>query len=237
MARRRVIKRAVLGCESSGKTREALRRRGIDAISVDLLPADDGSPHHHQGDLEEFLRREGPESFDLAIFHPPCTFLTWAANGWLYHPDDKHLPTTERRPHPSYPTRREDREEAAAFAARLFALPIEQIGLENPRGYLSTVLGPPTQTIQPYEFGHSASKATCFWLKGLPPLQATCRARGRVEVDPRNQRLRERFDNQTASGQNNVGPGRDRWKERSETYDGVSEAIAEQWGLGYGLLL
>lgn len=218
-----MIRRAIVGCENSGKVRDALIRRGIDAISVDLLPTEAPGPHH-VGDLLAFLEAEA-HTFDLGIFHPPCTYLTGAANRWLYHPDDKELPVSDRRPHPDYPNRRADREAAADFAEALWRCPIPRVAIENPRGYLSRRLGLPTQTIQPHHFGADASKGTCLWLRGLMPLQATARVRGRIDTNPRNGKRVERFANQTASGQNALAPGADRWKLRSQTYDGIAEAM------------
>ena len=104
--------------------------------------------------------------------------------------------------------------------------PVPLIAIENPIGCISTRIRKADQTIQPYQFGHDASKATCLWLKGLPPLEPT------QYVEPRIVNGRKRWGNQTDSGQNRLPPSADRWKIRSETYIGIAEAMANQWGGG-----
>jgi hypothetical protein len=106
----------------------------------------------------------------------------------------------------------------------LLDAPIERIALENPIGCISTQIRKPTQTIQPWQFGHDASKATCLWLKGLPALTPT------QTIAPRMVDGRKRWANQTDSGQNRLPPSADRWKIRSETYQGIADAMAAQWG-------
>lgn len=144
--------------------------------------------------------------------HPPCTYLTVAGVRWLYHPEDKHLPYTERRPHPSYPNRRQDQEDALAFVRFLMDAPIERIALENPVSVISGRIRKPDQVVQPWQFGHGETKATCLWLKNLPKLTPT------NIVDGREPRVHM------------MPPGPDRWKERSRTYTGIAEAMAAQWG-------
>ena len=131
--------RVLIGCEFSGVVRRAFRKRGHAAYSCDTRAAADNSPFHRQCDVLDVIDR----GWDLAIFHPPCTFLTVAANAWYYHPEDKHLPYDERRPHPNYPTRREDRERAVEFVELLLAADIPHIALENPIGILSTRIRKP----------------------------------------------------------------------------------------------
>ena len=97
------------------------------------------------------------------------------------------------------------------------------IALENPIGRIGTAIRPADQVIQPYEYGHDASKATCLWLKGLPPLRPT------QWVSPRIVNGKKRWGNQTDTGQNKLGPSEDRWKIRSYTYPGIATAMAEQW--------
>ena len=145
--------------------------------------------------------------WDLMIAHPPCTYLTVSGLHW-----NKRNP--ERAKHT---------EEALEFVQFLLSAPIKRIALENPIGCISTRIEPPTQIIQPYQFGEDASKATCLWLKNLPPLQHT------GYVEPRIVDGKKRWANQTDSGQNRLGPSPDRWKIRSKTYQGIADAMAQQW--------
>lgn len=197
--------RVLVACEFSGVVRRAFRERGHDAWSCDLLPAEDGSEHHIQGDvLDVRLINRG---WDLMIAHPDCTFLTVSANAWA-----------------GETWRMEARLAAMHFVRALWEMPIPRIAIENPVGVLSTFWRRPDQTIQPNQFGHDASKATCLWLKNLPPLRPT------AFVEPRMVNGRPRWGNQTDSGQNALTPSDDRWKERARTYDGIAAAMAAQWG-------
>lgn len=193
--------RVLVACESSGVVRNAFRRHGCDAWSCDLLPADDGSPYHLQGDVREVLRQD----WTLMIAHPPCTHL--AVSGARY-----------------FAQKAAQQAEALAFVQTLLDAPIAHIALENPISIISSRIRKPEQIVQPYQFGHDASKATCLWLKNLPRLQAT------ALVDPRMVNGRPRWGNQTDSGQNRLPPSDDRWKKRSQTYTGIAEAMADQWG-------
>jgi hypothetical protein len=191
--------RVLIACERSGVVRRAFAALGHDAWSCDLEPADDGSPRHIQGDALALARAQ---PWDLMIAHPPCTYV--AASGWH---------RTVRGLRPASAT-----DAAIAFfhaLARLAAIP--RRALENPVGVISSRLGPPTQIVQPWQFGDDASKATCLWLYGLQPLQPTQILR------------RHRYANQTASGQNRLSPGPDRARLRSQTYPGLAAAMAEQW--------
>jgi hypothetical protein len=157
-------------------------------------------------------------SWDLMIAHPPCTYLTIAAE-WAYGDGPYHQrvkPTTLVGA-----ARRVAREEALAFVLALYDAPIARVAIENPVGVLSSRFRKPDQTIQPWQFGHDASKATCLWLKGLPLLEPT-------DVLPGGKTARR--GNQTASGQNKLPPSPDRWKLRSVTYPGIAAAMAAQWG-------
>lgn len=179
-----------MGCEFSGIVREAFRALGHDAVSCDLLPAEDGSVWHHHGDVMEILN----DGWDMGVFHPPCTRLTVAGARW-------------------FKGREQEQAEAIAFCEALWAARIPRIAIENPIGVLSTrsSLGKPTQIIQPWQFGHGETKATCLWLKGLPPLVPT------EIVEGREARVHR------------MPPGPDRWKHRSRTYAGVANAMAAQW--------
>ena len=201
------MKRALIGCEFSGVVRRALRARGVDAWSCDLLPAADGSPHHIQGDVLEQL--DG--GWDFAVFHPPCTYLSSSGLHW-----------NGRRPNRALLTK-----QAEEFALALWNSPIPKVALENPIGRLSTTLGEPTQIIQPWQFGADASKATCLWLRDLPPLVPTEFVAPRLVVYRGKWVMR--WANQTDSGQNNLPPSDDRWALRSETYPGIADAMAQQW--------
>jgi hypothetical protein len=217
--------RWLVACETSGRTREALRRRGHDAVSCDLLPAVDGSPHHIQGNAFDILG----DGWDGMIAHPTCTKLTVAAAWCLYHPDDKDLPFGERRPHPDFPDRRREQDEAAEDFMRFVDAPIERKIIENPVGVMSTRYRAPDQIVQPYWFGDDASKKTCLWLFRVPKLVIPPKqlwAPPRIVADPRTGRPAERWSNQTDSGQNRLAPSEDRWSKRSETYPGIAEAIA-----------
>lgn len=206
--------RVLVACEYSGVVREAFRRAGHEAWSCDLLPTDTLGGPHIQGDVLRVLR----EGWDLMVAHPPCTYLTNAA-AWAFGDGPYH-----QRVKPETlvgAARRQAREEAVRFVRALADAPIPRIAIENPVGILSRVWRRPDQTIQPWQFGHNASKATCLWLKGLPPLEPT-------DVLPGGRSARR--GNQTASGQNNLSPGPERWKIRAQTYQGIADAMAAQWG-------
>jgi hypothetical protein len=173
-------------------------------MSCDLLPSESTIGDHYQGNVLDIL----DHGWDLMIAHPPCTYLCSSGLHW-----------NKRKPE-----RAQHTEEALDFVRTLLDAPIPKIALENPIGCISTRIRKPTQTIQPYQFGDDASKSTCLWLKGLPPLQPT------NFVEPRIVNGKQRWANQTDSGQNRLPPSPDRWKIRSETYVGIANAMAKQWG-------
>lgn len=201
--------RVLVACEFSGTVREAFRRRGHDAWSCDLLPAADASPFHVHGSVLDWLwgAPEGAEPWDLMIAHPPCTYLCSSGLHW-----------NTRRPERAKLT-----EDALEFVRLLLDAPVPHIALENPIGCISTRIRKADQTIQPWQFGHDASKATCLWLKNLPPLAAT------HIIEPRMVNGKPRWGNQTDGGQNKLPPSPDRWALRSLTYPGIAEAMADQW--------
>ncbi|PHS61796.1 MAG: hypothetical protein COB09_16970 [Thalassobium sp.] len=209
--------RVLIGCEYSGRVRDAFIALGHDAMSCDLLPSDTEGPHY-QGDVLDVL----DDGWDLAIFHPVCTYLTISAE-WCY---------TEKAGLKVKPgtlfgaARKEARKEAIAFTEKLWLSKIKRVALENPVGVLSTqsCLGKPTQIIHPNQYGHDASKRTCLWIRGLMPLRPT------KLIEPRWVDGKPRWANQTDSGQNKLGPSKDRAHKRSLTYQGWSDAFAEQWG-------
>lgn len=195
--------RVLVACESSGVVRDAFRARGHFAMSCDLLSAERPGPHH-QGDVRELLNQE----WDLLIAHPPCTYLSVSGMHW----------TTRGLRDPKLT------EDALDFVRLFMNAPIERIAIENPVSVISSRIRKPDQIIQPYQFGHDASKKTCLWLKNLPPLNPT------QIVAPRIVNGKERWGNQTDSGQNKLPPSKNRWRLRSKTYQGIADAMAEQWG-------
>lgn len=220
--------RVLVGCETSGRTRDAFIALGHDAWSCDLLPTKVPGPHI-QGDVFDHVGG----GWDLGIFHPTCTKLTVAAAWTLYHPDDRDLPAEERRPHPNFPDRRAEQDAAVEDFMRFAAIPIKRKALENPVGVMSSRYRKPDQTFQPYQFGDDASKRTCLWLFDLPKLIIPPKSLWfppRIATHPLKGHAVERWSNQTDSGQNRLGPSEDRWALRSETYPGPAAAMAEQWG-------
>ena len=181
------MKVAVL-CEFSGTVRDAFIRRGHDAISCDLLPTEAPGPHI-QGDV----RDHDWSGFDLVVAHPPCTHLAVSGSRWF----------KDKQPQQA---------EALEFVRWIMDLPVPRLALENPISIISTRIRKPDQIIQPWQFGHGETKATCLWLRGLPKLVPTNIVDGR------------------AAKVHKCPPGPDRWKIRSKTYQGVGEAMADQWG-------
>ena len=193
----------LISCEYSGRVREAFRAKGHDVISADFEPSEDNSPYHYQGDCFDLI---ADQNFDLMIAHPPCTYLTISANKWFKDQPERKSGTLVGQ------ARRDAREEAIEFFMRLYNSNIPKICIENPIGVMSSRFRKPSQVVQPWMFGHGETKATCFWLKGLDNLKST------NIVDGRDQRLHK------------LSPGPDRWKERSRTYQGIADAMADQWG-------
>jgi hypothetical protein len=208
----------LVGCEFSGTVREAFRAKGHDVWSCDLLPAEDGSAFHVQGDVMAAI---ASRQWDMLICHPPCTFLTvsaaWAFKDGPYHQKIKEGTLVGA-------ARREARDKAIAFARALLECGIPKIAMENPIGALSRAIRKPDCIIHPHQFGADASKATCLWLKGLPLLKPT------QNIPPRFVDGKPRWSNQTDSGQNRLSPSIDRWAKRSVTFPGIAAAMAEQWG-------
>ena len=190
----------LVACEYSGVVRDAFIKRGHDAMSCDLLPTDAPGPHY-QGDVFDIIN----DGWDLMIAHPPCTYLSVSGMHW----------TTRGLRDPQLT------EDALTFVRRLMAAPIERIAIENPISVISSRIRKPDQIIQPWWFGHDASKKTCLRLIDLPPLKPTDMLPGDAKT---------RRGNQTASGQNKLPPSKDRWKIRSATYKGIADAMAAQWG-------
>jgi len=197
------IVRVLVACEYSGTVRDAFIRAGHDALSSDLLPTD-APGLHYQGDVMDVIG----DGFDLMVAHPPCTYLSVSGMHW----------TTRGLRDPQLTT------DALEFVRQLLDAPIPRIAIENPVSIISSQIRKPDQIIQPWMFGHDASKKTCLWLKGLPMLTPT------KTIAPRMVNGKPRYANQTDSGQNRLAPSADRWKIRSETYSGIADAMAQQWG-------
>ena len=180
--------RVLIACEFSGTVRDAFIRRGHYAVSCDLLPTETEGPHY-QGDVSTILT----DGWDLMIAHPPCTHLAVSGARW-------------------FKDKQQEQQEALTFVRTLMAAPIERIAIENPISIISSKIRKPDQIIQPWQFGHGETKATCLWLKNLPTLKPT------NIVDGREARIHK------------MPPSPDRWKERSKTYQGIAKAMAYQWG-------
>jgi hypothetical protein len=208
--------------EYSGRIRNAFRALGHDAWSCDLLPAEDASDYHLQGDGFDYAESQ---HWDLIIAHPDCQYLTNSAE-WLYRDQQ----TKNLKPDTLFgAARREAREQAIAFVKRIDALKVKKLCIENPIGVLSDRFRKPDQYIQPYQYGDDASKKTCLWTRGLPDLEATHYVEPRWVVGE-NGRPLPRWSNQTDSGQERSPPSEDRWKDRSRTFQGWADAMAIQWG-------
>jgi hypothetical protein len=180
--------KVLVACEYSGIVRDAFIRHGHDAISCDLLPTERPGPHY-EGDVRDILS----DGWNLMIAHPPCTHLAVSGARW-------------------FKEKQEEQKEALDFVRLLLDAPIEKIALENPISIISSRIRKPDQIVQPWQFGHGETKATCLWLKNLPKLVPSNIVEGREAKVHR------------------MPPGPNRWKERSRTYQGIADAMAKQWG-------
>jgi site-specific DNA-cytosine methylase len=180
--------KVLVACEYSGAVRDAFRARGHEAVSCDLLPSETPGPHY-EGDVRDIINA----NWDLMIAHPPCTHLAVSGARW-------------------FKDKQQEQAEALEFVRLLLAADIPRIALENPVSIISSKVRKPDQIIQPWQFGHGETKATCLWLKNLPRLRPT------NIVEGREARVHK------------MAPSPDRWKERSRTYAGIAAAMAEQWG-------
>lgn len=180
--------KVLVACEFSGIVREAFKARGHDAWSCDLLPTDIPG-QHIQADVLSVL----DQGWDLMIAHPPCTHLAVSGSRWFKY-------------------KQREQQDALQFVRDLMAAPIEKIAIENPISVISSKIRKPDQIIQPWQFGHGETKATCLWLKNLLKLKPT------EIVEGREARVHK------------MPPSADRWKQRSKTYPGIAEAMADQWG-------
>jgi len=180
--------KVLIACEFSGIVRDAFKAKGHDAWSCDLLPTDSHG-QHLQRDVLTVLK----QGWDLMIAHPPCTHLAVSGARW-------------------FKDKKTEQAEAIKFFMKLINAPIKKIAVENPISIMSSQYKKPCQIIQPWQFGHGETKATCLWLKNLPKLKPTNIVEGR---NPRVHKL---------------PPAKDRWKLRSITYQGIADAMADQWG-------
>jgi hypothetical protein len=209
--------KVLIACEFSGVVRDAFIAKGHDAMSCDFLPTERPGPHY-QGDIFDILYSE---HFDMMIAHPSCQYLTWAGIGY-FNIERYGARAIERH---------KKREEALSFFMELYNAPIAKICIENPRGYAGNFIKP-TQTIHPYWFGEEHKKLTCLWLKNLKPLQHF------KETDLFAQRTWS--DEPQPIYVDKSGKARyftdamprkaDRAHKRSVTFQGIANAMAEQWG-------
>lgn len=180
--------KVLVACEYSGRVRDAFTALGHNAVSCDFLPTETEGKHY-QGDVQDIIEDE----WDLMIAHPPCTHLAVSGARW-------------------FKEKKAEQSKALDFVRMLMDASIPSIAIENPISVISSQIRKPDQIIQPWQFGHGETKATCLWLKGLPKLKPTNIVAGR---EARVHRM---------------SPGPNRWKERSRTYSGIAEAMAAQWG-------
>lgn len=208
--------RVLIACEFSGTVRDAFAAIGHDAWSCDLLPSEKPGKHV-TGDVLKIL----DDGWDLAVMHPPCTYILNSGCKWLYQGGKRFLEDGAENELDG--KRWNAMQDGARFFKSCLEAPIERICVENPImvGYALEIVGRDyDQIIQPHQFGHPESKQTCLWLKNLPPLQGTKDVSHIMQSLPRKQRERVHY----------ASPKKDRWKERSRTLPGIAEAMAQQWG-------
>ena len=233
--------RILVACEESQAITKELRKLGHDAFSCDLLPCSGGHPEwhfqedvfkiieNHGGKLQNGKRNISKKQWEMMIAHPPCTFLAVSGARWYYHPEDKDMPFKNRRPHPRFPNRAQDRDEALEFFIKLCEVPIEKIAVENPVGIVSSKYKKPTQTVHPWMFGDEASKATCLWLKNLPELQPTnIVGKGERVILSSGKSLPKWYSDALTYAKTNT----ERRTLRSKTFEGMAKAMAFQWTNG-----
>lgn len=238
----------LIACEESQACCRAFRAMGHNAYSCDLFDCsgtifgtDIAEPHpewHFNHDVTTVLNKtdltlqNGEQAhvegeWDIMIGHPPCTYLAVSGAQWYYHPDDKDKPFEERRPHPRYPNRAQDREDGANFFLFLAGADVKRIAIENPVGIMSTRWRKPDQSIQPYMFGDPYSKNTCLWIKNLRPLHPS------KETDDHGERIffgsGKSQPKWYSDGFTKTKSAVERQKWRSKTFPNIARVIAEQW--------
>jgi hypothetical protein len=230
----------LVACEESQAVTIELRLLGHNAFSCDLLPCSGGHPEwHFNTDVFEVIENKGgvlqngkkwstknKKDWDIMIAHPPCTYLAVSGARWFYHPEDKHLSKEHRRPHPRYPNRVEDREEAVEFFIALAKAPIERIAIENPVGIMSSRFDKPTQVVQPFMFGDEARKTTCLWLKKLPKLEPTNIVGEGERIHFKSGKSQPKWYSDAFVKSKSH---EERRTMRSKTFQGMAKAMAEQW--------
>jgi len=203
--------RVLVACEYSGRVRDAFIRGGHDAMSCDLVPTDVPGPHY-EGDVMDIIT----DNWDLLIAFPPCTYLTLTGNKWF-------KPEFADR----FPERHQQRKDAIDFFMQIANMPIPKIAIENPIGIMSSHYRKPDQIIQPWQFGFPTTKATCLWLKGLPLLKPTnIVEKGEVVISKSGNRMSKWYYETSKLPLKNGA----RAKARSVTFQGVADAMADQWG-------
>jgi len=200
----------LIACEFSGVVREAFRKKGHDAWSCDILDAEDNSPYHLKMDAVKALQEQ---DWDMLIAHPPCTYLTVTGNKWF-------KPEYATR----FPDRQKNRVEAIEFFMEFAKTNISKVCIENPIGIMSTNWKKPDQIISPHQFGHMEAKKTCLWLKNLPLLKATNIVEPEYTTYKSGKRMATWYANAIKL------PKDERMKVRSKTFQGIADAMADQWG-------
>ena len=203
--------RILVACEESQRVCIAFRNKGHEAYSCDILECSGGHPEWH---IKDDVLKHLNENWDLIIAHPPCTYLTVAAN--KYYNVEKYGNKAEER--------KKERQKAIEFFMQFTELKCPRVCIENPIGVMSSFYCKPTQIIQPYQFGHSERKATCLWLKGLPALKPT------NIVTPDIIKLKSGKTDSRLHYETLKLPANERAKMRSKTFEGIAKAMAEQWG-------
>ena len=228
----------LVACEESQTVCAAFRKLGLNAYSCDLVECSGGHPEWHiQDDALQVIKRKGGvtqsgnlvlvDKWHLMIAHPPCTYLTSSGAKWYYHPEDKHLPIEDRRPHPKFPNRKQDQEDGANFFMALMDANIDYIAVENPVGVMSTRYRKPDQIVQPFMFGDQARKTTCLWLKGLPLLEPTNVV---DEGETLTFKSGKRMQKWISDALTETKSAEERRRLRSKTFQGMANAMAKQWG-------
>lgn len=228
----------LIACEESQVVCLAFRKLGYNAYSCDLQDCSGGHPEWHfkedifnvipngGGTLQTGKKEFIDGKWDLMVAHPPCTFLAVSGARWYYHPDDKKLPIDQRRAHPSFPDRAKDREDAVQFFMDIANTDVYRSAIENPVGIMSKRWRKPDQIIEPWQFGHEASKKTCLWLKHLPPLIPTeIVGKGEFVISKKGNKSPKWYTDIFFSGVS----AEERRKLRSKTFPGIAEAMAVQW--------
>lgn len=232
------LKNVLIACEESQRVCIEFRKLGFNAFSCDLLDSSGGHPEwHYKQDVFEVIESHGGKlqtgeihyidgEWDLMIAHPPCTYLSVSGAKWFYHPDDKEIPIEKRRPHPNFPNRAKDKDDAAEFFLKLANANIKHIAIENPVGVMNTKYRKPDQIVQPYHFGDEASKTTCLWLKNLPNLESTdIVSRGEYIEFKSGKKIPKWY----SDGLTKTKTAEDRRTWRSKTFPGFAKAMAQQW--------